>query len=145
MLALKPDDAIFINAKAEKGQLNSAQPMYIWEGIELLGSTSAVKRGIRNNVLYTVTKIDSDSVRIRGECSEEELRLSFPQVAALLRLSFSRTYASCQGTEFAQSLRLHDVDNRHFTMRHLFVALSRAKDRKQIDIAGGELSRQSYL
>jgi len=134
-LALKPEGALLLHAKAEKGQLNMAQNMYIWEGIQLLGCTSAVKRGIRNNVLYTVTKVDEEYVWVKGECSNEELKLSFFQVTALLRLSFARTYASCQGTEFAEELRLHDVSNRHFTMRHLFVAVSRCKDKNKIDIA----------
>jgi hypothetical protein len=133
-LALKPSGAILIRAKAEKGQLNAAQPMYIWEGIQLLGCTSAVKKGIRNNVLYEVTKIGDESIWVKGECSDEELRLSFSQVAALCRLPFARTYASVQGTEFSDELRLHDVSNRHFTMRHLFVAISRARDRSKIDI-----------
>ncbi len=71
---------------------------------------------------------------MKAECSDE-LKLTFLQVASLLRLSFCRTYASVQGTEFSDELRLHDVNNRHFTMRHLFVAISRAKDRSKIDTA----------
>ena len=101
----------------------------------MLGCTSAVKRGIRNNVLYEVTKIDNEYVWVKSDCSNEELKLLFSQVASLLRLSFARTYASCQGTEFSEELRLHDVGNRHFTMRHLFVAISRARDRNKVDIA----------
>ena len=36
---------------------------------------------------------------------------------------------------FSEELRLHDVRNRHFTMRHLFVAISRASDKTMVDIA----------
>ena len=86
-------------------------------------------------MLYTVTKIGDEHVWVKGEGADDELKLTFIQVAALLRLSFARTYASCQGTEFDDTLRLHDVTNRHFTMRHLFVALSRAKDKSKVDIA----------
>ena len=134
--ALRPEGAILIRAKPQKGQLNAAQNMYIWEGIQLLGCTSAVKRGIRNNVLYTVIKIDDEYVSVKGDHDEpEEIKLTFLQVAALLRLSFARTYASVQGTEFSQELRCHDVTNKHFTMRHLFVAISRAKDSSKIAIS----------
>ena len=56
-------------------------------------------------------------------------------MAELLRLSYAQTYASCQGTEFEGTLRLHDTQSRHYTRRHLFVALSRAKRAEQIDIA----------
>ena len=64
----------------------------------------------------------------------EPLTLTYQQVADLLRLSFARTYASCQGTEFEDTLRLHDTQSRFFTKRHLFVALSRAKRAEQVDI-----------
>jgi len=121
-----------IRAKAEKGQTCSAQNMFIWEGIELLGCTQSAKKGVRNNVMYRVMKIDDD-VHIAKKESSELLSLSYAQVAALLRLSYAQTYASCQGTEFDDSLRLHDTSNRHFTKRHLFVALSRSKA-GQIDI-----------
>ena len=108
--------------------------MYIWEGIELIGCTQSTKKGIRNNVMYMVAKID-DAVHVAKKSDDSELiTLSFAQVAALLRLSYAQTYASCQGTEFDDSMRLHDTSNSHFTMRHLFVALSRAKRKDLIDI-----------
>ena len=132
--ALRPEGAVLIRAKPEKGQTNTAQNMFIWEGIELLGATAAVKRGIRNNVLYKVTRLDGDDVWVQHE-ADPAIKLTYGQVASLLRLSFARTYASVQGTEFDDTLRLHDVTNRHFTMRHLFVALSRARDKGKIDIA----------
>ena len=102
----------------------------------MLGCTSAVKRCIRNNVVYTVIKIDDEYVSVKGEHDEaEEIKLTFLQVATLLRLSFARTYASVQGTEFSEELRCHDVTNKHFTKRHLFVAISRAKDSSKIAIS----------
>ena len=94
--------------------------------------------------LYEVTKLNGDDVYVRHE-SDNEIKLSYAQVACLLRLSYARTYASCQGTEFEETLRLHDCGNRHFTMRHLFVALSRAKDAKKIDIAGAAPQAEKVL
>ena len=136
--ALRPEGAVLIRARAEKGQTTTAQNMFIWEGIELLGATAAVKRGIRNNVMYKVSKLDGDDVWVRHE-EDNPIKLTYSQVASLLRLSYARTYASVQGTEFEDTLRLHDTGSRHFTMRHLFVAMSRAKDTKKIDIARGEV------
>ena len=103
--------------------------MWIWEGIELLGCASYKK--IRNNLLYTVTKIDDDSITVKGV---EEIKLTFPQVQQFMRLSFARTYASCQGSEYDDELRLHCTNNRHFSMRMLFVGMSRCKDRKKLSI-----------
>ena len=113
--------------------LEEASVIGVWEGIELLGSTPSPKRGIRNNVLYRVVSLDED-VYVCRVGGDEVVRLTFVQAAAWLRLSFARTYASVQGTEFDEPLRLHDTTNRHFTMRHLFVALSRARDGSKIDI-----------
>jgi len=129
--ALKPEGAIFARAVAARGQLNAAQNMWLWPGINLLGCMSGVKKGIRNNVLYTITKIEDDTVTVKGD---EEIKLSFAQVQQLMRLSFARTYASCQGTEFDSALCLHDTNHRHFTRRHLFVGMSRCKDKRLLAI-----------
>ncbi len=93
---------------------------------------SGIKRGVRNNVLYTVVKIEDDTVTVRE--GDEEIKLSFAQVQQLLRLSFARTRASCQGTEFDSALRLHDTNHKQFPLRHLFVGMSKCKDNKLLDI-----------
>ena len=108
--------------------------MLIWPGIELLGCSRS-SRKVRNNVLYTVRPLTEELVYLSAPHTEELLALPYAQVSELLRLSYAQTYASCQGTEFEGSLRLHDTQNRNFTRRHLFVALSRAKRADQIDVA----------
>ena len=126
--------SVFVRAKPERGQLCAAQTMLIWQGIELLGCSRS-SRKVRNNVLYTVHQLTEELVYLSAPHAEELLALTYAQVGELLRLSYAQTYASCQGTEFEGSLRLHDTQSRHFTRRHLFVALSRAKRAEQIDIA----------
>ena len=93
--------------------------MWLWPGIELLGSAGS--RRIRNRVLYTVRAVNHDTVTLG------EIQMSHAQAAASLRLSYARTYVSIQGTEFDGTVALWDTDTRHFTMRHLFVAMSRAR------------------
>ena len=56
------------------------------------------------------------------------------QVKSWLRLSYAQTYASCQGTEFKDSLRLWDVSSERFTRRHLYVGLSRALGGSSLDL-----------
>ena len=68
-----------------------------------------------------VEAVTSDTVTLVGGAI-----LTHAQALAFLRLSYARTFASIQGTEFSGSLRLHDTDNVHFTHRHLFAAISRA-------------------
>ena len=127
-------DAVLVRAKAVKGQLCAAQSMLIWQGIELLGC-SRNSRKVKNNVLYTVRQLTEDLVYLSASHAEEPLALPYAQVAEMMRLSYAQTYASCQGTEFEGSLRLHDTQSRHFSLRHLFVSLSRAKRADQIDVA----------
>ena len=134
MQAFKPDvGARFIRASSERGQLNAAQNLYVWVGLELLGCSRNSKK-IRNNVLYTVKEVQEAAVVVVSE-GGETISLTDAQVAEMLRLSFARTYASCQGTEFDGTLRLWDCQNRNFTHKHLYVALSRAKAAHLIDIA----------
>ena len=97
--------------------------MLIWPGIQLFGCTSAA-RAVRNGCLYTVESIDpgGQPLVLEGVGS-----LTFDQARAWLRLSYAQTYASCQGTEFADSVCLWDTAHKHFGRRHLFVGLSRAK------------------
>ena len=122
--AAAPDDAVFLEVKGRAVRGNAAQSMLAWPGIELLGCVSAERKGIRNGCLYTVERIDvpSETLRLAGVGD-----VTFDQAKAWLRLSYAQTYASCQGTEFAGSLRLHDCSHKWFSRRHLFVGLSRAK------------------
>ncbi len=107
-----------ITGQAVRG--NAAQSMLIWPGIQLLGHSG---RLVRNQVLYTVKSIEDGQVWL------EELPkpLTFDQVKACMRLSFAQTYASVQGNEYDEPLRLHDCSHRFFSRKHLFVGLSRSK------------------
>ena len=103
--------------------------MWIWPGIELYACVPTERKGLRNQVLYTVEAIDDEQIRLTcGIC------LSYEDMKKYMRLSFAQTYASCQGTEFEGTLRLHDTGNRHFTKRHLFVGLSRGKKATEISV-----------
>jgi hypothetical protein len=128
----KPGAALFIKAKASQGQLCAAQPMWIWPGLEVLGCTQSGKK-VRNNVLYTVTSCSNDRIEIQKD--EEKISLTPEHFGQWCRLSYARTYASIQGTEFEESLRLHDTGHPRFSRKHLFVALSRGKLKELIDVS----------
>ena len=85
---------------------------------------------VRNQVKYVVESVDIGAIRFT--CG---LSLPADKVADLFVLSYAQTYASCQGTEFGGTLRLHDTTHRFFTMQHLFVGLSRAKSCFAVDVA----------
>jgi hypothetical protein len=118
-----PPDAVRLEVTGKAAHGNGAQTMLLYPGLQLIGSVSAEKKGVRNGCLYTVASVGGDKVRLAGL----EATFSYEQVKLWLRLSYAQTYASCQGTEFEGALRLWDVAHRHFSKRHLFVGLSRAK------------------
>ena len=62
------------------------------------------------------------------------ISLTHEQVSEWTVLSFAQTYASCQGTEFDGTLRLHDTTHKLFTKRHHFVGLSRDKSSAAVDL-----------
>jgi hypothetical protein len=95
--------------------------MLLWPGLQLLGCGGVV----RNQVLYTVARIDAEGGQLWLEGLEKPL--SFAQVRTSTRLSFAQTYASVQGTEYSEALRLHDCASPHFSRKHLFVGLSRSR------------------
>jgi hypothetical protein len=94
--------------------------MWVWPGLVLFGSSGG--RKTRNGLAYEVESIGEDSLVAGG------VKLPFANLAATMRLPRANTYASCQGTEYPDTLAINDTDNPHFSRRHLFVALSRAKE-----------------
>jgi len=128
--SLAPPDAVCIEVRGRPSRGNSAQTMFIWPGIQLLGSMSTERKGIRNGCLYTVCEVEDDKVRLQ----DPNVTLTFEQVKTWLRLSYAQTYASVQGTEFDAQLRLHDVHHPYFTRRHLFVGLSRARSARDVSV-----------
>ena len=81
-------------------------------------------------VLYTIATLENGVVAFKelpGTFTHEQVRSFFD-------LSWAMTYASCQGTEVDDKLRLWDCAHPYFTRRHLFVALSRGKRADQIDL-----------
>jgi len=124
--AVAPDEgAVFLEVRGRAARGNAAQSMILWPGLQVFGCVSAERKGIRNGCLYTIQSIDATRETLR--LCHVDADVTFEQAKAWLRLSFAQTYASCQGTEFDGSLRLHDCSSRFFSMKHLFVGLSRAK------------------
>ena len=97
---------------------------------EMCGCVAGERRGIRNQCLYEIEKIEDEQVKIK----DNDRWFTFDDVKQLFRMSFAQTYASCQGTEFDGQLRLWGTSNSHFSKRHLFVALIRGEQAAFIDL-----------
>ena len=89
------------------------------------------KHGIRNGVMYTVEVIGEESILLEGG-----IELSKEDTVKMLRLSHCMTYASVQGRETDGSLCLHDTGSPYFTLKTLYVALSRAKSSALVRVEG---------
>jgi hypothetical protein len=126
-----PPGAVLLQVSGRPAKGNAAQSMLLWPGIQVFGCV-AVERKVRNGGLCTVESIDvaAETLRLEGVDTE----LTFDQAKGWLRLSYAQTYASCQGTQFGGSLRLWDTAHTHFSRRHLFVGLSRAKQDAQVSL-----------
>jgi hypothetical protein len=128
--AAKPaEGAVWVPVALVRSDMNEAQSMWLWPGLRMLGCCHAERDGLRNGVTYTLEAVDAEGVTIAGQ------RVPMEVVKRHLRLAHCQTYASCQGTEFTGTLRLWDAESPHFTRRHLYVGLSRARAATAVVVA----------
>ena len=101
--------------------------MILWKGLQLIGAGHRCLKGL----FYEVAEIRSDVAKEVAENSgaivklTSGLVLTHEQAVQSLRLTYALTYASCQGLTLPGVVRL-DTRSDHFTLKHLYVGLSRA-------------------
>ena len=63
-------------------------------------------------------------------------KITFALAVSAMRPAWARTYASVQGTEFdeKESVRMWDTRNSHFTLKTLYVGISRCKASAQLHV-----------
>jgi hypothetical protein len=126
------EGTLILPAQPRKGEQLSQQSMMVWVGCTLLGCCQSIKKGIRNGLRYEVLKIEEEYVILRRD--SQEFRLTQDEVKLYTRMAWARTMASIQGDEVTGSLRIWDTQSRHFTLRHLYVCLSRARDASLVSV-----------
>ena len=99
--------------------------LLLWPGIQLIGAGHLCKKGL----FYEVAEVSGDFVNLT--CG---LRLTHEQTVRSLRLAYALTYASCQGLTLPGVVRL-ETDSPNFTMKHLYVGISRATSAELIEVA----------
>ena len=100
--------------------------MKVWPGLQLIGAGSRCLKGM----FYTVVACDDAKVELNTGVG-----LTHQQAFESLRLSYALTYASCQGLTMPGVVRL-DTQSSHFTMKHLYVGLSRATAADLVEVTG---------
>jgi len=114
---LKPEGAVLISAAPSTRQLNASQDMWIWPGMKLVGSGG---RHCLKGCVYTVQAVTNEELHLEGGKI-----LTHEQASKALRLYWSITYTSCQSLSLEGVVRLCDTNNDHFTLKHLYVGVSR--------------------
>ena len=105
--------------------------MYIYPGLELIGSLPVKRNNIVNGILYTVISCDSNNVKVSDGSQEYTVTTCF--AGSSFRLAFSRTIFQSQSMTAKGSVCIH-TRNSHFNKRHLLVAVSRCKDHKKLRV-----------
>jgi ATP-dependent exoDNAse (exonuclease V) alpha subunit len=98
--------------------------MYLWPGIQLIGAGHRCLKGM----FYEVAAVDDVHVELTNG-----LKLTHEQALKSLRLSYALTYASCQGLTLKGVVRL-DTQSPNFTLKHLYVGISRATSASLVEV-----------
>jgi hypothetical protein len=109
-------EGVFLQAPKETRGGNLPQDMILWKGLQLIGAGHRCLKGL----FYEVEEVTEEVVRLTAG-----LVLTHEQAVQSLRLCYAITYASCQGLTLPGVVRL-DTKSDHFTLKHLYVGLSRA-------------------
>jgi hypothetical protein len=110
----KPADAVLIRCQPSKLP-NRPQNMWVWPGLTLIGAGGKTKRGL----WYTVRSVTETHVNFDG------LTLTREDTVQWTRLAFALVFASVQGLTLQGHVRL-ETNSPMFTLRHLYVGISRA-------------------
>ena len=143
-----------------KGATCQPQDMVVWEGIELIGCPRGTGKicNIVQGVIYTVLTIsDTEMIlemraeyackpRDDSDCIEEaapnRVRVALEDVPAVLRLTFSQCYYTCQGRSFDRGRQTFLLDTEHprFNRRALIVGMSRVRHGDDLHVAEADYS-----
>ena len=102
-----------------------AQAFELFEGTRLVGANNET-RGIFNGVFMTVGAVREDDCDVVDEFGNSST-LSFATIARFARLAWAITIDSSQSREFECPVVLWDLGSRFYTLRRLYVAITRVK------------------
>jgi hypothetical protein len=104
-------------------------------GTKLIGCNNTLK-GIVNGAFLTVTSVQASKISLRDEDvpGSTEITVTPTQLAKHTRLRWALTLCSVQGRSLPGTVGIHDTTSQHFDSAHLYVALSRATDGRNVHI-----------
>jgi len=114
---------------------NVPQAFDCWRGTRLIGADNEHEEVV-NGALLEVMDIDSKGALIRDRETKKEFSMSIAQIAKHTRLCWAVTYPAVQGRTLDGTVRLWDVDSKHFTLEALYIGVSRATHGSLVSLAG---------
>jgi len=109
----------------EENTMNASQEYQLCEGTKLIGSNNDIKMVV-NGGFMTVGEVREDDCDVTDEF-ENAFVLTHAQIAKSTRLAWAITVTSSQSREFEGTVCLWDLDSKHYSRAHLYVAATRVK------------------
>ena len=124
----KTPDALFFRHKPAQGQAtgNQAQSMWLWPGLTLVGAGGPL---CPKGIMVQVVSLTEDSVTLSNGAT-----LGRERICKCTRLAHCLCYASVQGLTLPGIVKLWDTASPMFTLRHLYVGISRATRAQNVEV-----------
>ena len=103
------------------------QKLFFYPTVPLICCPQTARQQRFNSQLLDVVSYDSTTIVARDRESGETYTLSHEFVRLHCRSGHAYTIASCQGRQYSGSVALWDTRARHWSKRHAYTALSRAR------------------
>ena len=109
----------------EERGLNKAQPFELFQGTQLIGVNNETANVV-NGGFVTVGEVREYDCDVTNEFGAVH-KLTHEQIGRSTRLAWAITVTSSQSREFDCRVCIWDLGSRFYTIRHLYVAMSRVK------------------
>ena len=130
--ARHPPEAVYIKGGPRTKSANVPQDFWAYPGLCLMACCP--KRGLlHNGARFTVLEASANGLKL-GTDNAEEISLSLEEAGRDLRLTHAITYHCSQGMTLEGRVRLYDCGHPRYTLRHLYVGLSRAKAAALVEV-----------
>ena len=125
--AATPEGLVVLVQPPSDGEcgLNRAQSFELFEGTRLMGANNDTK-GVVNGGFLTAGEVREGDCDVTDEWGAS-CTLTHAQVGRSTRLAWAITVTASQSREFDCSVCLWDLGSRHYSMRHLYVAMTRVR------------------
>jgi hypothetical protein len=124
----KPADALFFRHRPVQGQVTGNQPqsMWLWPGLTLVGAGGPL---CPKGIMVQVVSLSVDQVTLSNGAT-----LGRERICKCTRLADCLCYASVQGLTLPGVVKLWDTASPMFTLRHLYVGISRATGAQNVEV-----------